>query len=104
MSDRAVTVRAIVATGSGRVAIKVEPPRGIDLQYIYRAAQSVYWDPISSQLEDRSEGQESPVASARRICEALLGEYRLALQPAPDIAWQGIEPRVQREMRRVLGW
>jgi hypothetical protein len=102
--ERKLTTLAVLAIDKGRVAVRVAPPQGLDLQYIYRAALSVYWDPNSGQLEDRYEREESQAASVERISRALRAEYGLMLQPATGIRWEGIESHTRREIEDALGW
>ena len=80
-------VHQVTKLEGGRLALRVVPPKGIDLQFIYRAALSIYWDPEEMQLEDRSESEVSFVSSASRIARALHEEYGLGLTPAADLLW-----------------
>jgi hypothetical protein len=54
MSVQAVVVDTVIRRQAGQVAIHVAPPEGVDLQFIYRAALSIYWNPAEALLEDRS--------------------------------------------------
>ncbi|MEJ2267071.1 MAG: hypothetical protein P8X95_26800 [Anaerolineales bacterium] len=51
---QAVVVDTVIRRQAGQVAIHVAPPEGVDLQFIYRAALSIYWNPAEALLEDRS--------------------------------------------------
>lgn len=103
-SEGTLTALAVLSIEKGRVAVRVDPPQGLDLQHIYRAALSVSWDPDTSQLEDRYEREESQATSLERICRALRDEYGLLLQPAPGLHWEGIEAPTRREIENALGW
>lgn len=89
MSVRAVVVDSVSRRQAGQVAVHVAPPEGADLQFIYRAALSIYWNPAEALLEDRSEAVDSAKASAARIARALREEYGMALQPSDTVQWEG---------------
>lgn len=82
-----MTVEQVTKLEAGRLALRVVPPEGMDLQFTYRAALSIYWNPDKMQLEDRSESEVSFTSSASRIARALREEYRLHLIPAADLLW-----------------
>lgn len=88
MSTRATTVDIVIRRQAGQVAIHVTPPDGIDLQFIYRAALSIYWNPAEALLEDRSSTVDSSESSATRMARALREEYGLVLQPSDNVQWQ----------------
>ena len=86
-----IVVEAVTWQEPGRVFLRVIPPRGIDLQCIYRTAMCIYWDPGAQELQDRSTTEASPSASARRIAQALREELGLSLKPSAGIRWNGID-------------
>ena len=92
----------IMAIDPGRVAVVVEPPAGLDLQFIYRAGQSVYWNSDDRQLEDRYLRETSHLASFQRIARALSGEYGLGLRGTSMLRWAGVERNVRSQIEREL--
>lgn len=88
MSTRSATVHAVIRRSGGQVAVHVEPPDRIDLQFIYRAALSIYWNPAEKLLEDLSSAVDSPQTSGARIARALREEYGMVLQPSDNVQWK----------------
>jgi hypothetical protein len=102
MNPLFVTVRTVVRTHSGQVAVEVAPPAGIDLQFIYRAALSIYWNPGEALLEDRSRAVESTVESAARMARALREEYALALRPSDSVQWKDFSAEERKLVASAL--
>ena len=102
MNAEALRVSAVIRRSTGRIAVRVEPPRDIDLQFIYRAGLSVYWCPAEALLEDRGSTVESPESSSGRIARALREEYGLALQPSGDVHWSGISAEEKDRIAAAL--
>jgi len=88
MRARTVTVNAVIRRPGAQLAVHIKPPDGIDLQFIYRAALGIYWNPAEELLEDRSSAVESSVASATRLARALREEYGMVLQPSHNVQWK----------------
>jgi len=97
-----MVVDAVIRKQAGQVAVHVVPPDGIDLQFIYRAALSIYWNPAEALLEDRGEVGESAKTSGARIARALRDEYGMALQPSDDIRWTGFTDEEHDQVASVL--
>ena len=102
MTSRRITVNRVTRLEAGRLALQVVPPKGLDLQFIYRAGMSVYWDPKRMQLEDRTKSEVSATLSASRIARALHEEYGLSLRPASGLAWCGIDADRTGEIASLL--
>lgn len=102
MNTRYLTVDTVIRRTPGQVAVRVVPPAGLDLQYIYRAAMCIYWEPAQSLLEDRSDVVAGPHTSAARIARALLEEYGIALQPTINIQWHGFTDEEQAHVASIL--
>jgi hypothetical protein len=102
MTQDELSIRGIEIIDRGRVAVLVDPPDGLDLQYIYRAALSVYWNPAKRRLEDRYAREDSPASSYRRIARALEDEYGLRLRADPHLRWIDVAEDVQREIECEL--
>jgi hypothetical protein len=102
MSVRAVVVDNVICRQAGQVAVHVAPPEGVDLQFIYRAALSIYWNPAEALLEDRSDVVESAETSAARIAQALREEYGMALQPSGNMRWTGFIDEEQDQVASAL--
>lgn len=102
MSARAVVVDTVIRRQAGQVAVHVAPPEGVDLQFIYRAALSIYWNPAEALLEDRSDVVESAETSAARIARALREEYGMALQPSGNMRWTGFIDEEQDQVASAL--
>ncbi len=102
MSTRAVTVDTVIRRPGGQVAVHVEPPDGIDLQFIYRAALSIYWNPAEELLEDRCSAVESPEASAARMARALREEYGMVLEPSGNVQWKDFSEEEWNQVASAL--
>jgi hypothetical protein len=102
MSTRAACVDAVIRRHAGQVAVHVVPPDGIDLQFIYRAALSIYWDPAEALLEDRCIAVESSETSAARIARALREEYGLVLQPSANVQWKDFSAEERKQVASAL--
>jgi hypothetical protein len=87
---------------AGRVAIIVDPPADLDLQFINREALSVYWNSAESRVEDRYMREDSHVASFRRIASALLDEYGLIMRHLPEMRWEGLGEQARNAIERDL--
>jgi hypothetical protein len=98
MGVRVLVVEAVSRRSGGQVAVRVAPPESGDLQFIYRAGLSIYWNPAESLLEDRSDVVASAEGSAARIAKALREEYGMALQPSGEMLWTGV---IDEERDRV---
>lgn len=59
---------------AGQIAGQVEPPDGIDLQFIYRAASSIYWSQVEALLVDLGSAVESSESFAARLARVLREE------------------------------
>ncbi len=90
MTSENLLVDKVSHLRGSQLALQVSPPKGTDLQFVYRAAMSVYWDPGTRSLEDRFDCETSLVASFKRMARALESEYGLLLVPSPSLVWQGI--------------
>ena len=99
---RIVVVDFVIRRQAGQVAVHVAPPEGVDLQFIYRAALSIYWNPVEALLEDRSEAVDSAKASAARIARALREEYGMTLQPSGNVRWEGFIADDQDQVANAL--
>ena len=84
-----IVVDTVIRRLAGQVAVHVATAQGIDLQFIYRAALGIYWDPVEALLEDRSEAVDSAQTSAARIARALREEYGISLQASGNVRWEG---------------
>jgi hypothetical protein len=102
MSTRAAKVDTVIRRQAGQVAVHVAPPDGIDLQFIYRAALSIYWNPFEALLEDRCSAVESSEASAVRIARALREEYGMVLQPSDNVQWKGFSAEERSQVASAL--
>lgn len=96
----AVSVEVVIRRHQGQVAVYVIPPAGTDLQFIYRAALSIYWNPAEALLEDRCSAVESSEASAARLARALRAEYGVVLQPSANLQWRDFP---EEERSKVAG-
>jgi hypothetical protein len=83
-------VVSIQRIAGGRLALQLVVPDDLDLQFIYRAALSIYWNPACLQLEDLYEAETSVRASFQRIAGALKSEYGLTLERGPHLRWEGL--------------
>jgi hypothetical protein len=101
MAARELVVDRITAIGPHRVAVHIRPGPGLDLQHVYRAAMSVYWNPALSRLEDTCEGERSAVASFVRIAKALEDEPGFRLRPAEGLVWDGVADEDQKAILAV---
>ena len=102
MSQHIIVVEAVTRQEPGRVSLRVVPPQGIDLQFIYRAGKFVYWDPGARELQDRSTTEASPSSSARRIAQALQEELGSSLKPSVDIQWRGVDEDTRAAVAEAL--
>jgi hypothetical protein len=102
MHVQSLVVDSVIRRQAGRVAVRVVQPEGVDLQFIYRAALSIYWNPAEGLLEDRCEAVDSAVASAARIARALREEYGMALNPSGTMRWEGFIDDEQDQVADVL--
>ncbi len=102
MDGEALRVSAVIKRSTGRIAVRVEPRKGIDLQFIYRAGLSVYWCSAEALLEDRGSTVESSESSSGRIARALREEYGMALQPLGDVQWSGVSAEEQDRIAAAL--
>ncbi len=81
---------AVVSIDGGRIAVRVDPPPGVDLHWIYRAAISVHWNPEAQQLENQCRRENSQLASFDRISRAAREELGFQLQASSGTEWRGI--------------
>lgn len=102
MNLRTAFVDGVLLRDGGQVAVHVIPPEDVDLQFIYRAGLSIYWNPNEGLLEDRTDTVESAIASAARIARAMREEYGLALQASAKVHWQGIDDDARDQVATVL--
>ena len=102
MDAEALRISAVIKRSTGRIAVRVEPPREIDLQFIYRAGLSVYWCPAEALLEDRGSTMESPDSSSGRIARALREEYGMVLKPLGNMQWIGVSAEEQDRIAAAL--
>jgi hypothetical protein len=102
MSARGVLVYTVIRRQAGQVSVHVTPPDGVDLQFIYRAGLSIYWNPAEALLEDRSGAVESSETSAGRIARALREEYGMPLQPSGTLQWKDFSAEEQAQVASVL--
>jgi len=98
-----LTVECVRRIAAGRLAVQVDPPDGLDLQFIYRAALSIYWNAAHSQLEDQFEAESSITASFQRIAGALKSEYGLTVRRGPRMRWDGLSGAEQSVIEGLLG-
>jgi hypothetical protein len=105
MGTRELNAIAIVVVDVGRVAVQFGSRLDVNLEFIYRAAQSVDWNESLNQLEDRYEREESRVESFRRIAGVLINEYGLQLRAVPEMRWEDKFTENEREEieRELLG-
>jgi hypothetical protein len=85
-----MTVERVEMVEPCNLFLQVKPIEGLDLQFIYRAALSIYWNPDQMRLEDRSSSEESLSASFIRIARALRNVYGLELRPSEDVKWDEV--------------
>lgn len=102
MSRRAVEVDVVIRRQAGHVAVRVTAPDGIDLQFIYRAGLSIYWNPAEALLEDRCSAIESSEASAARMARALREENGMVLQPSDDEQWKDFSAEERAQVASAL--
>jgi hypothetical protein len=102
MNQKYIIVKGVFRRKNGALALKVVSPEGVDLQFVYRAAISIYLNPSDMLLEDRCEIEVSPIASSQRITRALKQEYGMYLRPSPDITWEGIGEDTRRQVEKKL--
>jgi hypothetical protein len=104
MKQSSMDVRRVMPFGAGAVAVAVDAPGDLDLQFVYRAASFVHWNPEKSRLEDRCEHQASQVASFRRIAGAVRDEYGLGLRLHAGTRWDGIDADARRAIEVEASW
>jgi len=102
MSTRTAKVDTVIRRKGGQVAVHVTPPDEIDLQFIYRAALSIYWNPAEALLEDRCSAVESSEASATRMARALREEYGIVLQPSANVQWKDFSGEERSQVASAL--
>jgi hypothetical protein len=99
---RAMVVDTVIRRHAGQVAVHIIPPSGIDLQFIYRAALSIHWDPAEAILEDRCRAVESSAASAARVSRALRDEYGMVLRLLANVQWTGFSADERSQVASAL--
>ncbi len=104
MKQCSMDVQRVIPFGAGAVAVVVNAPGDLDLQFIYRAARFVYWNPEESRLEDRCEHEASQVASFSRIAGAVRDEYGLGLRLHAGTRWDGIDAAARRVIEEEAPW
>ena len=95
-------VEAVSRQDPGRVFLQVVVPEALDLQHIYRAALSIYWEPAAQELQDRYLDERSSLASAERMARALREEYGIVLKPSPGMLWIGFDEETRAEVASAL--
>jgi hypothetical protein len=104
MKHPSMDVHRVMPFCAGGVAVAVDAPGDLDLQFIYRAARFVYWNPEQSRLEDRCEHEVSQVASFSRIAAALRDEYGVGLRLHAGTRWDGIDADARRVIEEEAPW
>jgi len=102
MSCQEIVVEAVTKQEPGRVFLQVIQPTGVDLQFIYRAALSIYWDPVETELQDRYQAESSPLASAGRIARTVREEYGMSLAPSPHLRYSGFDEATRARVAEAL--
>lgn len=97
-------VEAVELLASGRMAVRVRPAADLDLQHIYRAGNSISWNPDEQRLEDTFERELDALSSVTRIIEAVSGEGGMTLVPGESVEWRGIGDSLRARLERILGW
>ena len=87
---------------AGQVAVPVVPPGEIDLQFIYRAALGISWNPAEALIVDGSRSVDSPESLAAQIAWALREEYGMALRPSAPVQWQDFDAEERNQVASAL--
>lgn len=102
MNSQTMIVETVTRRPTGQLVVRVVPPAGVDLQFIYCAASSISWNPDELLLEDCASKVENADSSAARISRALHEEYRITLRPSGNIQWDGLNDEERAQVASAL--
>lgn len=104
MAQQALNALEVLSIDEGRIAIRVAVPADSNLQFVYRAGLSIYWDPGAGLLVDRHDRERSQTGSFTRISRALREEMGLRLRASGKVRWDGIEPAAREVIENEIVW
>lgn len=97
-----VWIDRVLRKEGGQVAVHVLPSEDVDLQFVYRAGLSIYWNPAERLIEDRAGVVESSMTSAARIARAIREELGATLQASTEVRWEGFDDGIREQVAVAL--